>query len=101
MKYEREQLEFELIEWKRVANTRLCYHTVFSGLQKIWDKTWKTTTMKETVQLLFKAAASQEAHLLDENQQRITDFFDPIDFGSIDNDEWMKYLYVNVWKWMY
>jgi len=43
--------------------------------------------MKETVQLLFKAAASQEAHLLDENQQRITDFFDPIDFGSIDNDE--------------
>ena len=47
---------------------------------------WKTTTMKETVQLLVKAAALQEAHMLDNTQQRMTDFFDPIDFDTIEDD---------------
>jgi len=42
--------------------------------------------MKETVQLLVKAAALQEAYMLDNTQQRMTDFFDPIDFDSIEDN---------------
>jgi len=48
---------------------------------------WKTTTtMKETFQPLVKVAALQEAYMLDDTQQQMTDFFDPIDFDSIEDD---------------
>ena len=42
--------------------------------------------MKETVQLLIKTAALQEAHMMDDTQQRMTDFFSPIDFDTIEDD---------------
>ena len=50
--------------------------------------------MKETFQPLVKVAALQEAYMLDDTQQQMTDFFYPIDFDSIEDDVWMKYLYM-------
>ena len=47
---------------------------------------WKTATMKETIHLLVKAATLQEAYMLDDAQQRMADFFDSIDFDSIEDD---------------
>jgi len=47
---------------------------------------WKTTTMKETVQLLVKTVALQEAYMLDDTQQRMTEFLTQLNYNSIDDD---------------
>ena len=74
-------------EWKRATNTCLGYQQMHLADYRNDEITqWKITTMKETVQLLVKAATLQEAHMLDNAQQRMTDFFDPIDFESIEDD---------------
>ena len=90
MKYKREILTTELWEWKRVPGSRLGYQQMYLVNYSNDEIThWKTTTMKETIHQLVKAAALQEAYMLDIAQQRMTDFFDPIDFDSIKDDVWM------------
>ena len=87
MKYEREKLTTELREWKRVAGSRLGYQQMYLVDYSNDDITqWKTATMKETIHLLVKAAAIQEAYMLDDTQQRMTDYFRPIDFKSMEDD---------------
>jgi len=75
MKYEREKLTTELREWRQVAALRLGYQQMYLvdySNDKITQ--WKTTSMKETIHLLVKAAALQEACMLDDTQQPMTDF---------------------------
>ena len=77
MKDEREKLTTELREWKRVAGSRLGYQQMYL-IDYSRDKIaqWKITAMKETIHLLVKASALQEAYMLDDTQQQMTDFFD-------------------------
>ena len=81
------KLTTELRKWRQVAGSRLGYQQMYQVDYSNDDITqWKTTTMKEMIHLLVKAAALQEAHMLDNTQQRMTDFSDPIDFDSIEDD---------------
>ena len=87
MRYEREKLTTELRKWKRVAGSRLGYQQMYLVDYSNDDIThWKTATMKETIHLLVKAAAIQEAYMLDDTQQRMTDYFKPIDYKSMEDD---------------
>jgi len=77
----------ELREWKQAAGSRLGYQQMYLVDYSNDDITqWKTGTIKETIHLLVKAAALQEAYMLDDTQQRMTDYFGPIDFNSMEDD---------------
>ncbi len=77
--YERQQLTEELREWKRQSDARLGYRQRYLTRYKLQEvHQWKTTTMRETVNLLVKAADNYRTSLLDPTQRRVTNFFHPI-----------------------
>ena len=74
-KYERERLTQELSDWKREAATRLghdqLYLTAFDPLQLA---SWTTSAMRNTIQLLTKAAKNYRRSI-EEDQPLITSYF--------------------------
>ena len=82
--YERQQLMNELIEWKEQSHSRLGADQQYLTNYSSEDITkWRTTTMRENVKLLVKAAQNHNAELLGTNQRRIHEYFTPMNLDDI------------------
>ena len=83
-KYEREKMTNELLKWKRVSHLRLGHQQQYlTEYNEEELGQWKTTTMRETVKLLVKTAHNLVDDMSDHNQQRITEYFAPM---NLDED---------------
>ena len=75
-KIEREQLLDKLREWKRTAGARLGASQQYLINYNIREMvTWTTATMRETVNLLVKAAINFKEAELDKSQPLIAQYF--------------------------
>jgi hypothetical protein len=82
-KYERERLQDELREWKRISNTRLGHRQQYlTDYPPDEIETWKTATMRETIALLIKASQNHLDNSLKPGQRKITSYFESIDLGD-------------------
>ena len=82
-KDEHEKITNELLEWKRVSHLRLGHQQQYLteyNKEKIGQ--WKTTTMRETVKLLVKAAQNFMDDMLDNGHHRITEWFTPMNMDE-------------------
>ena len=87
MKYEQTQLVNKPHEWIMVANGRLGHSQQYLANYSYEEiPAWKTTTMRETAQLLVKVLDNQEAYMLDKTQLRVIDYFGPIEHDKTNDD---------------
>ena len=74
--YERSELIDTLMGWKSQAGANLGHQQAYLVEYSYEDlQSWQTTTLRETIRLLEKAADNHRESLLNEGQTLITDFF--------------------------